>query len=130
MKTEKINMDEERFQEFIHEIIPQQLFHVSSKDIDDETGARLDEVILVGLIANNPSCLKHKPLQWFIDTYLISHEDWSKEKEKLFAEIEEQFLDGEMISSEDFFASSEEELFNQIQNDERDENDKRNNDKG
>lgn len=71
-------MTEERFQEFIHEIIPQQLFHVFPTDIDDESGARLDEVILVGLIANQPSCLIYKPLQWFLDTYLMSVEKWNE----------------------------------------------------
>jgi len=78
MSTEKVRMTEERFQEFIHEIIPQQLFHVYPTDIDDESGGRCDEVILVGLIANSPSCLKHKPLQWFLDTYLMSVEKWDE----------------------------------------------------
>jgi len=67
----KYRMTEEDFNEFINEIIPQQLFHVEPQDIDDESGAKLDEVILVSLIANRPSCLKHKPLQWFIDYFLI-----------------------------------------------------------
>ena len=49
-------------------------------DDDDDNGGRLDETILVGLIANSPSCLKHKPLQWFLDTYLITEEEWKKIK--------------------------------------------------
>lgn len=128
-------MNEEKFDEFIHEVIPQQLFHVFPSDIDDESGGRFDEVTLVGLIANNPSCLKYKSLQWFLDTFLISQEEWDRRmnkqnknieqtseeklKEILIAEIERQFLDGEMISSEDFFPSSEKELFRQIEEDDK-----------
>ena len=63
-------MTADQFREFTDEIIPQQLFHVEPDDIDNETGAKLEEVILVGLIANNPSCLQHKPLSWFLETYL------------------------------------------------------------
>ena len=76
-------MDEERFREFIDEVIPQQLFHVEPTDIDDETGAQLDEMILVGLIAKDPSCLKHKPLQWFLDHFLIK----TDEEKELFCQI-------------------------------------------
>ena len=75
-------MSEAQFEEFIHEVIPQQLFHVEPKDRDDDSGGRLDETILVGLIANRPSCLKYKPLQWFLDTYLISEEEWNKQMKK------------------------------------------------
>ncbi|RPI85149.1 MAG: hypothetical protein EHM34_02395 [Nitrosopumilales archaeon] len=67
-------MTDEQFNEFTDEIIPQQLFHVQSTDKDDETGASLEETILVGLIAAHPECLKHKPLKWFISTYL----DWDE----------------------------------------------------
>jgi hypothetical protein len=66
-------MDERRFEEFCNEIIPQQLFHVEPTDLDDKTGGKLDETILVGLIANSPECLKHKPLRWFLDTYLYDN---------------------------------------------------------
>ena len=62
--------EEERFEEFTQEIIPQQLFHVSRKDIDDETGAKLDEVILLRLLATHPSYLRFKSLKWFIETYI------------------------------------------------------------
>jgi hypothetical protein len=64
-------MTEEEFKQLTDEDIPCALFHVDPKDIDNETGGRLDEVILVGLIANNLSCLKYQNLQWFLDTYLI-----------------------------------------------------------
>ena len=75
-------MNKEQFKEFTEEVIPQQLFHVNPKDIADDTGGKLDETILVGLIANDPSCLKHKPLQWFLDTYLISEEKWNEMMKK------------------------------------------------
>jgi len=59
-----------QFNEFVEETIPQQLFHVGHDDRDDVTGGRLEEIILVNLIANNLGCLKHKPLKWFLDKYL------------------------------------------------------------
>lgn len=75
-------MTEEHFREFTEEVIPQQLFHVYPTDTDDDSGGRLDETILVGLIANRPACLKYKPLQWFLDTYLISEKKWNKQMKK------------------------------------------------
>lgn len=63
-------MTETQFEEFVDEIIPQQLFHVSPDDIDDETGCKLEEVILIRLIAQHIHCLKYKPLQWFINKFL------------------------------------------------------------
>ena len=65
----------ESFEEFTQEIIPQQLFHVTRNDIDDNTGAKLDEIILLGLIANNPSCLKYRSLKWFIETYIENNNE-------------------------------------------------------
>ena len=44
----------EQFEEFIGEIIPQQLFHVMPTDVDNETGVRCDEIILLGLLHQNP----------------------------------------------------------------------------
>jgi len=72
-------MREEQFREFTEEVIQQQLFHVYPTDIDDEGGGRLDEAILVKIIAQNSWCLKYKPLQWFLDTFLISEEEWDKQ---------------------------------------------------
>ena len=63
-------MTPDQFDEFIWETIPSALFHVDKRDIDDDTGARLEEVILVRTIAANLGCLKYQPLQWFIDTYI------------------------------------------------------------
>ena len=71
-------MTEEQFKEFIDEIIPQQLFHVGFKDKDDDTGAKLDEVILVRLLSNNLEALNHKPLSWFLENFI-----WEKEPEEL-----------------------------------------------
>jgi hypothetical protein len=123
-------MTEIQFKEFTEEIIPQQLFHVYSNDIDDKSGGKLDEVILVGLIAHNIECLKHKPLQWFLDTFLIKNdlEQPTLKQEAEFGsylqgqieeELEQQLLEDDMISTDDLFPSTEEELFRQIQEDER-----------
>ena len=84
-------MTTEQFREFTEEVIPQQLFHVDPTDIDDESGAQLDEVILVGLIAQDPSCLIHKPLQWFLDTFLIKKD----EEKELFRQILSDEREGE-----------------------------------
>ena len=71
-------MTDEQFREFNDEIIPSALFHVDPTDLDDDTGAKLEEVILVKLIARNPECLRHRPLQWFIDTHLPYTEKFNK----------------------------------------------------
>lgn len=63
-------MTNEEFKIFTEETIPQQLFHVDKDDIDDRTGGKLDDVILLEIIYQNLGCLKHKPLAWFINTYL------------------------------------------------------------
>jgi len=84
-------MTTEQFNELVGEVIPQQLFHVYPTDKDDETGAQLDEVILVGLIANDPSCLVHKPLQWFLDTFLIKKD----EEKEMFRQIQEDERESE-----------------------------------
>ena len=55
--------------EFVHHTIPQHLFHVSPTDID-ETGGKLDEVILVQLITDNIGCLKYNSLSWYITHFL------------------------------------------------------------
>jgi len=94
-------MTKEQFDEFVNEIIPQQLFHVEPTDLDDESGGRLDETILVGLIAQDPSCLCYKPLQWFLDTFLIKSDLWDltenqKEEQKLFCQIINDEREGEV----------------------------------
>jgi hypothetical protein len=123
-------MTEIQFKEFTEEIIPQQLFHVDPKDVDNESGGKLEEVILVGLIAHNIECLKYKPLQWFLDKFLIKNdlEQPTLKQEAEFGsylqgqieeELERQLIEDYdcMISTDDFFPSSEEELFRQIHED-------------
>jgi hypothetical protein len=105
-------MTTEQFKEFTEEVIPQQLFHVLPTDIDERTGAKLEEQILVVLIAANPECLKHKPLRWFINTYLTKPNP---------DEIEMQ---SDEMSPEDYAELhstpiTEEELFREIQENER-----------
>jgi hypothetical protein len=60
----------DQFDEFIDEIIPQQLFHVLPTDIDDELGIRCDEWILLELLYHNPEALKFKSLKYFINTFI------------------------------------------------------------
>ena len=62
------------FNEYVTEIIPQRLFHVSRTDIDKDSGARLDEKILVDILHNHPQLLKHKPLSWFVEIYITSED--------------------------------------------------------
>ena len=90
-------MTEEQFKEFTEEVIPQQLFHVEPKD--------------------RPTCLKHKPLQWLLDTYLISEEKWDKMMEK-----------NEKIKKE-LSQREEQKLFHDILENEREEQDKTYNEK-
>lgn len=58
--------EELEYDEF-YELLCQQMFHVLSDDLDDETGAKLEEVILVQLLANHPKMLKHKPLKQWVE---------------------------------------------------------------
>lgn len=67
MKT----LTKEQFEEYLYEIIPQQLFHVMSTDIDPENGARCDEIILIGILDEHPELLQHQNLKWFIDSFLV-----------------------------------------------------------
>lgn len=64
-------MTEEHFREFVNVDIPCALFHVGDTDIDDISGGKVDETRLVELIAQNIQCLQYKPLQWFLDKFLI-----------------------------------------------------------
>lgn len=104
-------MTHEEFTEFTEEVIPQALFHVTYTDIDDETGGRLEEVILAGLIGHNSGCLKYKPLQWFLDTYL------SKPLDTYFSKPEDMFhIDPEIPNDDDWFEIIEREEFRQAEN--------------
>lgn len=68
-------MTEQEFQTWMEETVPQALFHVGDTDKDDVYGVKLDELILVELIAKNPGVLKYKSLDWlvnhFINTYTL-----------------------------------------------------------
>ena len=72
MITKHINT-QEQFDEFIGETIPQQLFHVMSTDIDDETGVRCDEIILLSLLHQNPEVLRYKNLAWFVEYFITNN---------------------------------------------------------
>ena len=61
---------QEQFREFVDETIPSALFHVETKDIDDETGASAEDMILLRLLSKYPEALKFKPLRWFIGYFL------------------------------------------------------------
>jgi hypothetical protein len=50
-----------------NESLSQSLFHVMSGDKDDETGASLEEIILIQHLAARPEVLKHKPLKEWVD---------------------------------------------------------------
>lgn len=58
-----------KFEIYTEEIIPQALFHVEHTDKDEETGAPLDDVILLDILHQNKDLLKIRDLKWFINTY-------------------------------------------------------------
>lgn len=66
-------LTQEQFDEFLYETLQQQLFHVEPTDIDDETGVRLDEIILLRLINQNPSVLQYKSLSWFVENFITNN---------------------------------------------------------
>lgn len=59
-------MDENELDDFVLNM-HQQFFHVLSDDIDSQTGAKLEEVMLVQMLAACPGALKHKPLKQWVD---------------------------------------------------------------
>ncbi len=65
-------MTKEEFETFMGEIVPCALFHVMSTDVDDEYKVKLDELILVQLIAENPGVLKYKSLHWLCNHFITS----------------------------------------------------------
>lgn len=68
-------MTKEEFEVWVGETMPSALFHVGDQDKDDKYGVKLDELILIELIAKNPEVLKFKSLDWlvnhFINTYTL-----------------------------------------------------------
>ena len=57
----------EELEKFEFEDLPSALFHVMSDYIDDESGGRLEEVILVQMLAKYPGALKHHPLSYWVE---------------------------------------------------------------
>lgn len=75
-------MTQEEFDRFNDEDLPCALFHVMSDDIDNETGAKLEERILVEMIAANPGVLKFHPLSWWVENH--TGKCYSKDIKKQF----------------------------------------------
>jgi len=46
------------------------LFNVMSDDLDDETGAALEEVILIKFLGRHPEILAEKNLSWFVNEFM------------------------------------------------------------
>lgn len=63
-------MTKTEFEEFVEVEIPSALFHVMPTDLDDESGANLDEIILIRLLNENPQALRYKSLAWFVGKFL------------------------------------------------------------
>jgi len=63
----KIETSEE-FDDFLTSL-DQNFFHVMPTDIDDETGAPLEDMILLKALMGNPEVLKIKNLAWFVDHF-------------------------------------------------------------
>lgn len=60
---------QKQFNEFLHETIPQALFHVLPTD-REENGIRCDELILLGLLNDHPEALKFKSLVDIVNIFL------------------------------------------------------------
>lgn len=67
-------MTKEKFETLIHEDIPSALFHVSVKDKDEKTGIKMDELILLEILAANPTALLHKDMAWFYQQFIVETE--------------------------------------------------------
>ena len=61
----------EQFEEFIGKIIPCALFNILPTDIDDETGVKCDELILLNILNANPEALRYKSLSWFVEYFIL-----------------------------------------------------------
>ena len=69
MEMEEVNKFNSKFELYTDEVIPQALFHVEHTDLDDKTGAPLDDVIILDILHSNKDLLKVKDLRWFMETY-------------------------------------------------------------
>ena len=63
-------MTEQEFNEWIEITVPCALFHIPADAMDDEYNVKLDELIIVRLIAENPGVLKFKSLHWIINHFI------------------------------------------------------------
>lgn len=63
-------MTKEQFDQWFYEDVPCALFHVSSTDLDDETGVRIDELKLVNMIAHEPQVLKYRTLENLVKYFI------------------------------------------------------------
>jgi hypothetical protein len=63
-------MTQEEFDTFVYECLGNALFHVMSEDVSSETGAKLEEEILVQMLAAHPGALKYHPLSWWVENYV------------------------------------------------------------
>lgn len=66
---------QEQFNEFVDVEIPCAYFHVMPTDIDDKTGARLEDIILLDILTAHPELLKFKRLDWFVKRF-ITDQKW------------------------------------------------------
>lgn len=62
----------EQFDKWFYETVPSALFHIEPTDMDDATGVKLDELILVGLINTNPEVLKFKNLKDLVNFFIFN----------------------------------------------------------
>ena len=62
-------MTSEEFTTFLCSI-QESLFHVERTDIDDDSGARLDEIILIKHLIMHPEALSVRPLIWFYNNFI------------------------------------------------------------
>ena len=60
-------MTEEELNKFEFEDLACAMFHVMSDYIDTESGGKLEEVILVQMLAATPGALKHHPLSYWVE---------------------------------------------------------------
>lgn len=73
---EKIKTREE-FEEYIDVEIPCAFFHVMPTDIDDETGAKREDIIMLNVLSERPELLKFESLDWFVKKFITS-QTWDK----------------------------------------------------
>lgn len=77
----KLIDSQEKFDTYIDEVIPCAFFHVEPKDIDEKTGAKLEDIILLNVLSEHPELLKFKSLDWFVKYFITGH-NWDTIKQK------------------------------------------------